>query len=88
MGKRNPNDNKRRYIKWEDNSIELLKLLMPYFTDAEIGKMVGRSSRTIENVRRYYGLSRNDVTNCRKLLKNTPLLVIRPRDTYKGEYYD
>lgn len=68
-------------IQWssDDSLIEIVRLLAPYMTYADIGRLVGKDRRTIHYVAKTYNISKKEK---RKL----PLIVIKSRDKYEEEY--
>lgn len=69
-------------MKWDSNTIELVQTLLPFFSDKELSKLLGRSPKTIEHNRRRYGILRDVDVDYKALLRKTPVLIIRPRSEY------
>ena len=69
-------------IKWKENDelIEFVKLLIPYMTYADIGRLVNRNRRTIHRLVKEYGLEKY-----KKNKQALPLIIIKDRDKYEND---
>jgi len=71
--------NKNRWVKTGD--LDFLKATYMFFSDRELGKMLGRNYRTISNIRGLYGLSRDKPTHIIKdKVITIPAIFILPKN--------
>lgn len=70
---------KKNFLNWagDDNLIEVIRLLSPYLTYADIGRLLNRNRRTIHYVASNYGLQ--DERNKKGQI---PLVIIKSRDKF------
>ena len=64
--------------KNDDSLVEVVKLLTPYMSYADIGRLLGRDRRTIHYVAKTYGVKSNSE---RKL----PLIIIKDKDKFEND---
>jgi len=71
---------RKKTLKWKNNLElqELVKTLSPYFSNADIGRILGKDRRTIYDIKRMYNIK---TPKKAKL----PVIVIKPKKFYEED---
>ena len=69
---------KKLVWKNDDSLIEVVKLLAPYMSYADIGRLLGRDRRTIHYVAKTYNIASNN----ERIL---PLIIIKNRNKFEND---
>ena len=70
---------KPRY--WEGADLDFLKATYMFFSDEQLGKILGRSRKTIHGIRKKHGLMKKEAsTKLKSTVSNTPVIFILPKE--------
>jgi len=75
---------KRQTLRWKNNAelIELVRILSSYFSNADIGRILGKDRRTIYDIKRMYNIKTP------KKADKLPIIVIKPKKFYEEDKND
>ena len=71
---------------WTQDDLDFLKASYLFFTDEEIGKILGRTGKTIHSIRRKYGwFKAKNKKDYEDLCKKIPIVFLHKREEFKSD---
>ena len=72
---------RKKKLKWKSTPelLELVKVLSPYFSNADIGRILDRDRRTIHLIKKMYGIKNKEAK------EKLPIFIIKPKKYYEEE---